>query len=253
MWIYSAYASIGSAHERHHASCQDAVAVTSQNNILIGAIADGAGSTIYGGIGAHIAVEAFLDFFCTQYLEEIDLEAEDAPHKVTNLFEDAYYGIIKAIQHEAHKRKHPLQDFATTFIGTIATPTFVVVGHIGDGFAVVRINEQYSLAAAEYKKEFINQTSFITDPNALLQIGIIPQGIQFLAMGTDGLTDVCLKQKTMEPHPNFFKPFDVYLETRPFPEEAQKELAAFLGSDKLNARTQDDKSLLIARWVRDGT
>jgi serine/threonine protein phosphatase PrpC len=101
------------------------------------------------------------------------------------------------------------------------------------------------------EKEFVNQTSFITDSQSALHVGIVPHSIKFLAMGTDGLTDVCLEQKNLTPHANFFKPFDDYLSNQPSPKESQQELESFLVSEKLNARTQDDKSLLIARWLHE--
>lgn len=251
MWIYSAYASIGTSHERHHLPCQDAVAVTSQDNILIGAMADGAGSTTHGGVGARIAVQEFLDFFCKQHLEDLDLESSDTQYKVADLFEDAHATILEALMSHVNKTKTSLENFASTFMGVISTPYFTVIGHIGDGFVVIRSDGSYTLAAAEAQKEFVNQTTFITDSHGYLEVSIIPTPIEFLAMGTDGLADVCLEQKPMKPHANFFKPFDDYLESYPAPEDSQHELEAFLSSEKLNARTQDDKALLIARWMHD--
>lgn len=80
---------------------------------------------------------------------------------------------------------------------------------------------------------------------------ILPYRLNFLAMGTDGLTSVCIEQTTNKAYAGFFKPFDAYLQQQPTMTDINKELKNFLQSSRLNARTQDDKSLLIARWTDD--
>ena len=79
-----------------------------------------------------------------------------------------------------------------------------------------------------------------------MQVKVLQQTPEFICAATDGLEGVAIRQSDWTPHPPFFQPFDEYLAETPEPEEAPTYLEPFLTSDRLNERTTDDKTMLLA-------
>jgi hypothetical protein len=66
---------------------------------------------------------------------------------------------------------------------------------------------------------------------------------------SDGLTRLALKMPSYEPHVPFFQPLFAYIEeTSPANSnvKAEQQMAAFLASERVSARTDDDKTLVLA-------
>jgi hypothetical protein len=74
----------------------------------------------------------------------------------------------------------------------------------------------------------------------------VDQPISRLAVMSDGLIRLALKMPAQEPHEPFFAPLFRFVEMITDPAEAEAQLAAFLSSERVNARTDDDKSLVLA-------
>jgi hypothetical protein len=51
--------------------------------------------------------------------------------------------------------------------------------------------------------------------------------------------------KAIAPHPPFFKPLEEYLRETDKPEDDDQYVIDFLNSERLNSRTDDDKTLLL--------
>jgi hypothetical protein len=120
---------------------------------------------------------------------------------------------------------------------------------VGDGFIVVKGSETdpYQLLFQPSKGEFINETVFVTTPNALddLQVRVQAGAHSFVCAATDGLEKLAIRFQDWQPHPPFFNPLMACLQTLEDPAEWQAYLEAFLHSERLNARTDDDKTLLL--------
>jgi hypothetical protein len=74
-------------------------------------------------------------------------------------------------------------------------------------------------------------------------------GVDEVALLTDGLQSLALRFASREAHGPFFEPMFERLRGPEQPSES--ELAAFLGSGPVNARTDDDKTLVLATRLRD--
>jgi len=70
--------------------------------------------------------------------------------------------------------------------------------------------------------------------------------VRALAVMSDGLTRLALKLPANEPHPPFFQPLFAFASAADGQAQAEEQLAAFLASERVCARTDDDKSLVIA-------
>jgi hypothetical protein len=67
-----------------------------------------------------------------------------------------------------------------------------------------------------------------------------------IAVCTDGVAHLAIRYSDQTPHPGFFVPLFDFAQA---PGSSESELEELLNSDRVNERTDDDKTLVIA--VRD--
>jgi hypothetical protein len=142
------------------------------------------------------------------------------------------------------------RDFACTFLGLLSSPLGTLAFQIGDGGIVVDAGQGLELAIVPMSGEYANMTSFITDENAveLLQTRAYVDTASLAAVFSDGIQRIALNMATNTPHEPFFAPFFKTLKVATLEQEDRLQglLAEFLGSAKVNERTDDDKTLALA-------
>jgi hypothetical protein len=243
MWRVVGASNSGTSHLRQGLPCQDAHYWVQSGKLLIAAVADGAGSASLAEVGSQLAVKTAVDFLLLQ--SQGNVKAEN-PWKDWLLC--TFEAALAALKDEAEKRSANLSDLATTLIVSVAAPDFVAVAQIGDGAVVVgdRSGQIASLSAPS-QAEYLNETTFLTAPDALVQVQfqVWPYPPRHLALLTDGLQMLALKMPTGEPHPPFFTPLFRFVETVEDKDAAQAQLLAFLGGERVTQRTDDDVTLLL--------
>ncbi|MFM6245333.1 MAG: protein phosphatase 2C domain-containing protein, partial [Dolichospermum sp.] len=123
-----------------------------------------------------------------------------------------------------------------------------------DGFMVLRCKDQeYQLLFEPDKGEFFNETTFVTSANALeeMQVQVISGKQGFICASTDGLERVAIRLSDWQPHPPFFKPLEEYLRETEKPENDDNYINDFLNSERLNSRTDDDKTLVLCCFEQE--
>jgi hypothetical protein len=151
------------------------------------------------------------------------------------------------------------RDYAATLLVALVDRTSGVFAQIGDGAIVFR-NADGLLEPALWPQngEYANTTWFVTDDEAadVVQVAHASE-VCDLALFTDGLQSLALRFASREVHPPFFEPMfqqvraaarcdsNVAADDVPAP-SLDERLAAFLGGDAVNARTDDDKTLVLA-------
>jgi hypothetical protein len=154
---------------------------------------------------------------------------------------------------------HSLQpcDLSATLLVAIAAPSFLVVGQIGDGGAVVRSRDgAFHLLAQPQKGEYSNQTVFVTSRGALddAQIAVWPRPHHTLCLFSDGLEQLALEGLSrllygtggLRPYDPFLRPLCQWIARSSSVEVASERLDAFLASPTVREHTSDDLTLLIA-------
>jgi hypothetical protein len=162
------------------------------------------------------------------------------------------HSVRERISEAAEKRGLQSRDFAATLICVISSGDNTVVAHIGDGCAVLQSSETSDWLAASWPDhgEYASTTFFVTDdPEPKLRISRYENSISALALFSDGIERLALDLATERPHTPFFQGI-----IRPIAEsqaigrdaELCTMLGRYLSGDAINARTDDDKSLILA-------
>ncbi len=171
----AAYASVlGTSHLKRGSPCQDAggcvvVRATDGNEVLIAAVADGAGTVECSDAGASLAVSRFLRDF-----------AEPEPTSIKREFVVEWIGSVQSeIAVLAAQEGRESRDYACTILGAVITNSCAVYVQIGDGAIIVGTEEpgEYTWIFWPQHGEYANVTNFLTQELAAetLEFEVVPE------------------------------------------------------------------------------
>ncbi|QDZ40871.1 protein phosphatase 2C domain-containing protein [Euhalothece natronophila Z-M001] len=258
-WTVINYSAIGTKHQEQGLPCQDYSNYRHYDDVVIGAVADGAGSAKHSDVGAKLAVETTLSFLSgteqfqkdpgfAQWSKKPKKVDKPPPNQVIRqLATDLCKKVLTALTEEAENMDCQPEDFNCTLLVVIATSTWFAGIQIGDGFIVVRSEDQNpELVFKPDKGEFANETTFVTseDVESQLQVKVLPPQ-KFICVASDGLEAVAIRFSDWMAFPPFFQPLEECLEEETSQEEKEAYLQTFLESERLNQRTGDDKTVLL--------
>jgi len=248
IWRVIASSQPGTSHTATGRPCEDScwaqLDSTADGQPLLSVfVSDGAGSATHGGKGADEAIRA-----AAKYLEKYIAQVE------LSLSEDWAVGCVTAIREHLYQLAADEglvpRELACTFLGVLVLPTAALAFQIGDGGIVLDAGGRLELAIEPMSGEYANMTHFITDDAAvsILKSRVIQSQVTRVAAFTDGLQRLALNLATNTPHEPFFEPFFKVLSI--VGENKEDELTAalvdFLKSERVNERTDDDKTLALA-------
>jgi serine/threonine protein phosphatase PrpC len=244
MWQIFSASTQGTSHLLSGTPCQDAHAFHIWETGMIAAVADGLGSASRSDQGAQLAIEAALtmldQLFMTCQLDDLDNWAQ--------YLSSAFTAARESLERAATSSSCSLREYGTTLIVLIIAQNHLAVGHLGDG-AVVAMLEDGSIhtISAPERGEYANEVVPLTAPDALCRVrySVFPITAKVVALLTDGLQNLCINAASNTPHIPFFEPFFeaacLSCDTR----EVSKQLAAFLNSERVCSRSNDDKTLVV--------
>jgi hypothetical protein len=250
-WSVAGVSVIGASHIARGTTCQDAHCYRQPGpGVLVIAVADGAGSAPRSDEGAWVAVHraaATLERLAgsQQSTDGRSTQVEDLSVAMSTAFGEAR----AALEYLAVEESDPLKFFHCTLCCVLAVDDRFVVGQIGDGVCVARSPDGGLFTAGEPQRgEYANEAYFLTMDGALdlVAISAFEDAVDGLAVTSDGLLRLALDMRSQEPHAPFFEPLFKYLESATDSSVARAELARFLASDRVTARTDDDKTLVLA-------
>ena len=247
-WRVLGASATGTSHQRTQTPCQDAFDYRFLCNGLIVAVADGAGSARWAKEGADLAVQSVLNRAEALLRPETPTEIPTDAAAWEKLLCRAFRTARDAVCAHAASVDEAANAFAGTLLLAIFTEGDVVCGLIGDCALVIQTEagELISLCKPQ-KGEYANMTNFLTQPNALevLDLQHFPARVQNAALFTDGLLEMALNLAQNRPYAPFFDPLFAFARATENASDGSASLAKFLGSEKVNARTEDDKTLLL--------
>lgn len=237
----------GISHRRMGLPCQDACKWQILPRGVICAVADGLGSAAKAEEGAKIVVETVVAM-----LAKVVPVSEDYPNDKT--ITDTLRAAVKAtrITLEQQSVTHPLHDYATTLLVVWVTNDWSAVAHIGDGVIVGQWSDgRIEALSLPQQGEYANETIPITADDALsrLYVKSWQEPLLSIALLSDGLQNLAINLSQGTPYVPFFAPFfNATLNAIDSDSSiTSKQLADFLDSERVCIRTDDDKTLVIAR------
>jgi hypothetical protein len=141
-----------------------------------------------------------------------------------------------------------LRELACTLLLAVVGERAAAFSQIGDGAIVISVNQEYETVFWPQSGEYINTTNFVTDDRweDHLEFSVRHEAIDEVALFTDGLQALVLSYAEKRAHCPFFAPLFRTLRDAPSPDELAAPLRRFLDSPRVNDRTDDDKSLIVA-------
>jgi hypothetical protein len=248
----------GASHDKTGQPCQDAHHwELLPDGWLVAAVADGAGSAPWGDVGAALAARTAVERLRVAVGEHAGgwREVFGPAGPWESLLTDAVEGARAAVEAEAASRQAQPRDMASTLLLVAATPNVVAAAQVGDGAVVIQdASGELRALTAPARGEYFNETVFLTSPDARerLQRQVWRGAAAHVAMFSDGLQMLALKMPAATPHAPFFAPLFRFAAEKGGLPSGNEELAAFLGSDTIRRRTDDDVTLLLAARVDDG-
>jgi serine/threonine protein phosphatase PrpC len=250
-WRYAHASVTGAAHVNQNTVCQDRllcrVIETDRGEILIAAVADGAGSTSSGQVGAEIACEDFFEQ-TSKFLRSANGSIESLNQEFGRLWITYLQGKIATL---ALEEKKPVREFAATLIGAVVAENGAAFYQIGDGAVIYSVSGNpgsYCFGVEPAESEYVNMTNFITDTTAAerLRFMFVEESIEDLVLFSDGIFAVAVDYQTTKPHEPFLMPMIAPLRIGKEIGGLNEKLEKFLASPKINEKTDDDKTIILA-------
>jgi Protein phosphatase 2C len=239
----------GTSHKDRNINCQDYVDLYQVgNNIIIGAVADGAGSAKHSEHGSKSSVETTI-FYFNQWRKQLNPKTKPTEQEAREFCAEILQEVKYTLTDKAEELGCSEEDLASTLLAFFTTPNWTLFMQIGDGFIVSKSknSDYFNLVFPPNKGEYINETTFVTSTDALgkLDVTVIDETQEFICASTDGLERLAIDFSSGEAHPPFFNPFYLGIKEYGVSDGDKKDLEDWLNSPDVNARTDDDKTLLL--------
>lgn len=252
-WSWASAKATGTSHIKAGTGCDDAGACfevqSARGPALVMIVSDGAGSAAKSSIGSRIACQtigrAMKQAYRKHGIGAITRES------VFEWLDDARDRIAQA----AAKADATPRDFACTLVAALIGANEALVVQIGDGALVFRSNgkSEWQIANWPSHGEYAGTTYFVTDdPSPTVETIWIDGEIEEAVVFTDGLERLALSFEARSP----FRPFfETMLGPLRISEATSRDrklssfLQKFIESDSVNERTDDDKTLILARRI----
>ncbi|HEY1189928.1 MAG TPA: PP2C family serine/threonine-protein phosphatase [Gemmata sp.] len=234
----------GTSHLARDTPCQDAFRVRTYGpagDWLLVAVADGAGSALHAEVGADLACDEFV-----RLVARADPGAFGTRDEIVGLFT----GARAALADRAGALGVRPRELACTALVALIGPESAAFAQVGDGALVFSTEHGagYQVMFWPDLAEYANVTDFLTDARfeTALRVEFVAEPVLELAVLTDGLQRLALDFATRTPHPAFFAPLFRQLRSGTDTEALYEPFRQFLNSPRVNERTDDDKTLVLA-------
>jgi len=250
-WSWIGACSTGSSHIKSGTGCQDSGACIEvpcgESTALIAVVSDGAGSARFSSIGSRAVVRTM-----ARQLVDFVRCIPASPTITAELAREWLDASRDRVSNIANAMDAKPRDFAATLVAAVVLPSGMTVCHVGDGACAARRQGQQNWEVASWPAhgEYASTTFFVTDdPEPNLRLTYWDGDFSDLAIFSDGLERLALDFANNSAFNPFFDPMSAPLAGLP-PGRGRalsSHLRAFLGGPKVAERTDDDKTLIVAK------
>jgi hypothetical protein len=250
-WRAAVASVAGTSHIRAAVGCQDSAVVKvlrdcNGREVLVAVVSDGAGSASRAEVGSLLACSTV-----AEAVERFLVEGGEVGDLSVGGVHSWLAMVQEAIRDRADAEGASPRDYACTLIAAVVAEDACAIFQVGDGAAVVPDAEGWCWVHWPQHGEYSNMTFFVTDEgardNLAFDLCMVP--VNEIALFTDGIENLVLQKATK----NVFAPFfdgmmpAVRALKHPGVDAALSvSLAEYLDSHAVCARTDDDKTLLLA-------
>jgi hypothetical protein len=248
-WRYAAASVLGASHRTRRLPCQDANGISVWNEgcedaVLVIAVSDGAGGSPRAEVGSRLACETVIAEAC-RWLAD----GGRAGHLDRATIQSWIEAVSGKLGAQAAAENRAAAEFACTLLLAVIGPEAAGYAQIGDGAIVVRDGDRYRrICRPDSKWDGI--PCFLTDKEALEGLTVEHRmGVDSeAALFTDGLEPLLLREGGRTVHEEMVRALLGRLrkESAGRSEPVTRELANLLAGEKIERRTQDDKTLALA-------
>lgn len=242
MWQTLAASVTGSYHLKQKKGNEDAYSLASlRATELCLVVSDGAGSASCAAEGSRFLSSKMLELFarCPMPSSRFALECEGLA---------MLYWLKHELDAFARSKDRPADDFAATLLAVMIGPYNSLALQVGDGAIVAQMaSAEIRFLCQPFRGDYASETVFVSSHDALTRasVAVYPSTeISALALLSDGLEPVALQQS--KPFAGFFEPIFAFGKNAGNVREKVASLQQFLASERINARTHDDKTLVLA-------
>jgi hypothetical protein len=239
MWKLVCGSVQGTSHVQSGFPCQDYCVGTIVGGTLVAACADGAGSAEFSQLGSKAAVDGFI--------EVVSGDVVPTKEQVEAWVDSARQRLLQ----EADTNRSTPRQLACTFLAVLVGDGWAAFAQVGDGVIVFDGPLGYELAFWPDNGEYANSTRFLSedDYRQHLRVEIVKRHISDLAVLTDGLQMLALDIAGAKVHDRFFAPLFKAMKSGADEPALKTSLLQFMDSKRVNERTDDDKTLLLATRI----
>ena len=252
-WSWVGACSTGSSHFKSGTKCQDYAAcielASAENHALLAVVSDGAGSAEFAAVGSHIVVQSFTRCVVERFRtgQSLEVISKELVCEWLDLIRDR---LFRAADQLSTKPR----ELAATLVGAIVCPNRTIICHVGDGACALRRagNQHWEVPSWPLHGEYASSTYFVTDdPQPNLQFCEAEGEFTDIAVFSDGLERLALDFQNKTAFDRFFDPMFAPLANLEAGRNRalSKSLRIFLDSQQVIERTDDDKSLVLARRI----
>jgi Protein phosphatase 2C len=252
MWAWVGACATGSSHVRAGSPCQDragCLEIPSAGQPLLAVVSDGAGSADFSEIGSRIVVNTFTRCAVSHFKSGAKIESI-TEELVREWLDDIRNRIFWA----AEQRNVKPRELAATLVAAIVSTERAVIAHVGDGACALRKRGgvDWEVPSWPAHGEYASATFFVTDdPEPTLHFVSIEEVFSEIAIFSDGLERLALDFSKNAAFAPFFDSKFLHLSNLGAGRNRSlsRGLRRYLDSAPILERTDDDKSLILARRV----
>ena len=241
----------GTSHKATGVPCQDAemsnIFGSGDNEVLFLCCSDGAGSAPLSNKGSETACWSLSHCIEKTLSDGTPLGQLTKDHIIS-----WYVGAAAAIVKEAENLNAQPRDLSCTLLGALIGRDIALFFQLGDGGIVISADGAYQPVFWPQHGEYVNETHFLTDSNLINEIEyeIRQSRIEEVALFTDGLQPLVLDYARKTAHAPFFNQMFTTLRNGEL-NDLHVPFSQFLDSSRVNERSDDDKTLILAIRVED--
>lgn len=253
MWKLLCESVEGTSHRLAGSACQDSAFATpfsfEADQGLVLACSDGAGSAAQSQVGSalacRLAVERAMAFLADGHA------VEDAAEDTLRAWVADVHAGLGA---EAERLAVAPRELACTLLLAVVGRSAAAFVQVGDGAIVLLDGAAYRHVFWPHTGEYHNTTFFVTDPafDQNVQCATLTHAIDELSLMSDGLQMLALDYGTRAVHQAFFGDLFRSLRSAGEPQDLIVPMRQWMDSDRVNGRTDDDKTLILATRVTTG-